>query len=148
MRGWPIVRFEDLVLDAHLTLTGVCQALDLTWDDAMLTWPKPIEAVAYSTNANATFTRSIRAGGFAASVLPDRAEWRCDAVPPGEMHWFDRTFSEYNAYHGYPMTMSAPDDTGGSAEVSPPRYEGTKRQRIAAEIQRIQWISDMLKESR
>jgi hypothetical protein len=126
-RGWPIVRYEDLVHNPEATLRRTCDALDLPWDDAMIHWPKPIESIAAAANGNKTFA-ATRSGGLLNSVVPELAEVRTDRIPPNDLEWIDRELHEMNTALGYPAHI----DARSAITTSPravPNFECTRRHR-------------------
>src|SRR5262249_11857925 len=58
--GWPIIRYEDILRDGRGTLKAACDRLRLPWDEAMATWPKRLDEIAYvGPDPNQTFAKSI-----------------------------------------------------------------------------------------
>jgi len=136
---WPILKFEDLLATPESALMQVCADLALCWDDDMILWPKPLEAIAYVGTPNQTFAKSICAGSLVGAIQPQVPESLAAGLPVVELEWLDRTFAEYNRVHGYPLCVPCASSVQDDVLVVP-RFAGSRRQRIAAEIERIQWI--------
>jgi hypothetical protein len=141
---WPILRFEDLLTRQELPLMQACADLSLSWDDAMVLWPKPLTAIAYVHVPNRTFAGTMGKGSLAAAILPHQVEVRGDSIPRSELQWLEKTFEDYNRAHGYALEIPSVADDEPANQTPLPRFEGSKRQRIAAAIERIQWISDVM----
>src|SRR5579872_6050429 len=137
---WPILRFEDVVLQEQTALRAICHTLSLPWDDDMTQWPKQASELAYFSTPNPTFAKSIDKGSLSAAILKDKADACKGALPAEEKNWLEETFAEYNAFHGYPKEISQSLDGEQPDRLPLPAFEGTRRQRIAAEIERLQWI--------
>ena len=136
--GWTIVKYEDFIQDERRTLLRICQAADLAWDDAMLSWPKKASEIAYMSEANDTFAASMGKGWLAAAKLPGKAEVRIDHLPITELEWLERMFSSYNDCHGYP-TKVQPAATGAvPISMAPPSSaESPVRQWYRREAERL-----------
>lgn len=140
---WPILRFEDLLVKQDAPLMQACAELSLSWDDAMVLWPKPIDSIAYVGVPNRTFANSIGNGSLAAAILPHQLDVKVASIPRAELKWLEKTFAEYNSIHGYPLEIPYDSGTQPVDEAPWPCFEGSRRQRVAAEIERIQWIREM-----
>lgn len=124
--GWPVMRYEDVVLQPEATLRRGCEQVELPWDEAMLTWPKPIEQIADAANGNKTFANT-RGTGLLSTLVPSLTDVRTDRIPPQDLEWIEREFQEMNAALGYPVHL-----TGNAPALPPvavPNYECTRRWR-------------------
>ena len=155
--NWPILKYEDFIDDHTSVLTDTCGRLRLDWDDAMLAWPKKLRDIAYIFEPSgagengsvrsfqATFMKSIQQGSLSAAKLHDRNRLGVDRLPQAELEWLEETFSEYNAFHGYPAHVPASQN---SFPMHPPRFEGTTREWYYNEVERLrienQNLSDKL----
>jgi hypothetical protein len=122
--GWPIVRYEALMEDERGVLQRACRDLGLEWEEGMISWPKPLSAIAYVGEPNKTFARSIQKGSLSASKLSEKAALRIDGLPKTELEWLEDTFSDYCAVHGYPARVPPPADAG---DLVAPSYHQTSR---------------------
>jgi len=84
--GGPVVDAADLLRDPPAVLSGLCAALGITYDDAMLSWPagrRDTDGV-WAPHWYASVERST---GFAPYdptpvEVPDRLRWLVDAAQP------------------------------------------------------------------
>jgi len=124
-RGWPVVRYEDLIVEPEKTLKDACAALELPWDDAMLNWPKAESDIADASFGNPTFVQS-RGVGIRQTLRPSLGAVKTGNIPPADLEWLEREFGEMNQALGY-----AEHVTGGQSrsEVARavPRFENTRR---------------------
>ena len=74
--GGPVVDAADLLRDAPTVLSGLCAALGIGYDPAMLTWPKAREQIAAPGHGSKTF-RSSRGGSLAETL---QAEFSADVL--------------------------------------------------------------------
>ena len=127
--GWPIVKYEDLVNQERSTLQDLCGLMTIPWDEAMLTWPKPLEDIAYVAPGlvNATLLASTGKGSIGAAKLSDKTRIRIDGLPKMELDWLQDVFARYNEVHGYPVTVTYEGTQKPTESMPPPRLEGTPR---------------------
>jgi hypothetical protein len=139
--GWPILKFEDFLLDPRLELTSLCHELQLEWDEAMISWPKPLSSIAYVGTPNRTFAESIVRGSASAALDREKSATRVEGLLPREQDWLEQTFAEFNAYHGYPSHV--PYCIGIHDEYASPRFVGTRRQRTRDAIDWLKSVIDV-----
>jgi len=78
-RDWPILGYEQFVRAPEPSLQTLCTAIDLPWDAAMLSWPKPANQIADARYGNPTFHKP----NMAACSRPASATYRnhTDRIP-------------------------------------------------------------------
>jgi hypothetical protein len=131
-RQWPILRYEALLEDPETTLRATCCDLGLAWDPAMLTWPKPAADIADAGSGNQTFFDSLAQGG-ARQAIQRRPAGETHDIPGEVLEWMARHFADYDAANGY---ASETDAVGGAdTAFGPPRFEGTRRDQTARELE-------------
>src|SRR5271165_5083146 len=54
-KGWPILQYEHFLKEPEKALRTSCKELDLPWDQAMMSWPKPRTAIKDARFGNETF---------------------------------------------------------------------------------------------
>ena len=84
--GGPVVDAADLLRDPPTVLSGLCAALGIAYDEAMLTWP-PGRRETDGVWAPHWYASVERSTGFAPydpapAVVPDRLRWLVDAARP------------------------------------------------------------------
>ena len=124
-RGWPLMRYEDLIVEPEKTLKDACAALQLPWDEAMLTWPKAESDIADASFGNPTFVES-RGVGIRQTLRPSLGAVKTANIPPADLEWLEREFREMNAAMGYAEHVAG---APGKSEVARavPRFENTRR---------------------
>ena len=130
-RGWPVIRYETLVVEPEATLRATCDAMGLPWDPGMMTWPKPKEDFAAPAHGSPTFRASLSgARDFASSVNPKLADLKTKNIPPTDLEWMEREFADFNTAMGYPPSAPpAGDRASFAADRAVPRWENTRRWR-------------------
>src|SRR3954447_7545544 len=127
-KGWPVIRYETLVKeDPQPVLRAACDAMQLPWDDGMLTWPKKKEDFAAPAHGSPTFRSTLGAGGnLRATLNPKLADLKTKSVPPEDLDWMEREFAAFNREMGYPehAPRNAPPETPTRAI---PKWENTRR---------------------
>ncbi|WP_041064282.1 hypothetical protein [Thiolapillus brandeum] len=99
-QGIPIFRYEDLAGDAEASLRGLCEDLGLSWDPAMLNWPKPAADIADARHGNARFMNADKAGLEA--VFDPRLALRISGrIHEEDLVWLEETFAAFNQDMGY-----------------------------------------------
>lgn len=124
--GWPILRYESFVVEPEAMLRRTCDALDLEWDDSMLTWPKPFEAIAAAGHGNSTF-RTRRGTTFAETVDPDLAVPNVDRIGVDDLRWLETEFADFNAAHDYPAELRPNEIPADLPPRAVPKWENTRR---------------------
>jgi hypothetical protein len=143
--GHPIVRFEDLLACPVDTLKGLCDRMSLEWTDDMVTWPKPTSTFVGFGSTNETFRHSVGGRGLCEAVIPEKGlPAAATRLPAEDRTWLEHTFAEYNDVHGYPREVSPEAGEAALQSVGVPRFDGTKRQRVASAVERLQWIPPTL----
>jgi hypothetical protein len=122
---WPILRYDRFLLDPEEVLAAACAKLQLPWDDAMLTWPKPKAAIFDTRHGNRTFRRSC--GNSLWESLHPGPKSSCRlALPVSEHIWLENEFARFNQVNGYPAHMplgSSADTENGDI----PCFDVTRR---------------------
>ncbi len=134
-KGWPILKFEDLIEGERATLQRVCCALALPWDEGMITWPKSAQEIAYMNEPNRTFHKSLLAGSLPSAKLPDKAKVCLGQIPLSELEWIEATFAAYNNYHLYPARVLP--ETKLSPALAAPSFGYTRRHWFSQEYERL-----------
>jgi hypothetical protein len=132
------MKYEDFIQDERAVLMKTCQAMNLSWDEGMISWPKRSSEIAYvHDEPNETFIRSIDKGSLMTAKLQDKAQIQIDHLPRTELEWLEDTFSAYNDFHGYPKKIRRPQKDGAPISMAAPRFEGTAREWYYSEIERL-----------
>ncbi len=126
--GWPIIRYESCVTEAKPTLRRACEQLGLAWSDDMLTWPKARDQISKPVHGNATF-RESRGDSFASTVKSQLADIRVDQIPPGDLEWMEREFTDFNEAMKYPRHVQRKAPWDRAFHVAEARFENTTRHR-------------------
>ena len=105
--GWPILRYEQFLLDPEEVLAEACTRLQLPWDDAMLTWPKPKSAIFDTRHGNETFRQNCGSSLWD-SLRPSGKPLHQLVIPAGENLWLENEFAQYNQVNGYPAHRALP----------------------------------------
>lgn len=105
--GWPILSYEQFLLDPEEVLAGTCFKLQLPWDDAMLSWPKPKAAIFDTRHGNEMFRQSC-ADSLRNSLRPSRKPAHQLVIPNGDHRWLENEFAHYNQANGYPAHLALP----------------------------------------
>jgi hypothetical protein len=124
-RGWPMMRYEDFAAEPLRALRDACAALGLPWDEAMATWPKPLERIAVPDNGNVTFTQT-RGVSLQESMKPTLAGMKTENVPRADLNWMERHFADMNAAMNYPAHVE-PQAKESLPERLAPAFENTRR---------------------
>lgn len=133
-RGWPILKYEDLMVRQRACLMETCEQIGLDWDEGMVTWPKRRTDVAYIGKLNRTFEQSMEKGTLAKAILSGKAEVSTRGLPESEHRWLEDTFASYNKAHDYSAHVPSPIEYGEESTPLPaPRYEGSVRDWLYSE---------------
>ena len=128
---WPTVRYETLVVEPEPTLRRACEAMNLAWDEGMMTWPKQKDQFAAPRHGSPTFRQSLGTN-FASTVRPSLADLKVGNVPPQDLEWMEREFEEFNRACGYVEHAAAPVTASGREPREAravPKWENTRRYR-------------------
>lgn len=131
--GLPVVRYESLVEDASSTLRSACEALDLPWDEAMLSWPKSGSEIADAGSGNETFFRSLHRGGARFALMPEKVARQAEDIAPADLEWIAEKFREYDRINQYETTTESVD---GKGDFDLPRFQDTRRDAMQKELRR------------
>lgn len=123
--GWPILRYEQFLLDPEETLAQTCFKLQLPWDEAMLTWPKPKAAILDTRHGNRTFRQS-RGNNLWDSLHQDPQASGRLAIPGAEHAWLEKEFADFNQVNGYPAHTPVFSSVG-PADADIPRFQMARR---------------------
>jgi hypothetical protein len=124
-KNWPILRYERFLLDPEEVLAAACAQLQLPWDDAMLTWPKPKAAIFDTRHGNETFRRNC-GHSLWASLKPVRSRSHQLVMPASEHLWLEDEFAHFNQVNGYsahlPLSADVDEEAGDI-----PTFDVTRR---------------------
>ena len=126
---WPILRYDQFLKQPEQTLRAACVKLGLTWDEAMMSWPKPRVAILNTRHGNETFRRSC-AANLRASLQTARAAQKPleqRTMPACELAWLEREFAYYNQVNDYPAHVSMQPATQAEEERAIPTYGVARR---------------------
>lgn len=137
-RGWPLMRYEDLIAQPEETLQNACAALELPWDEAMLNWPKAEAGIADPSFGNPTFVQS-RGVGIRQTLRPSLAEVKTQNIPPADLEWIEREFAGMNRTMGYPEHVPPAAENGSLPVRAAPRFENTRRYERLLRKNRVHW---------
>lgn len=130
-RGWPVMRYETLIVEPEATLHKACEEMALPWDEAMLIWPKQKDDIAAPRHGSPTFRKSL-GPTFKDTVKPTLADLRTGNIPPGDLEWLEAEFAEFNRAFSY-IEHAPAAATGvsweGREKRAVPRWENTRRHR-------------------
>lgn len=128
--GIVTFHYEDFIAAPAATLQLVCQRLDMSWDEAMLTWPKSADRIADCKNGNDSFWSSCGDGlletiaRYPESVVTPR-------LPAGDLKWLETEFRDFNEANGYPLHLddacALPSPRPGNCVTTAPNFEVTRR---------------------
>lgn len=120
---WPMIQYEQFAHSPEVTLRQTCQALNLPWDQAMISWPKPPQQIANLHHGSATFGASKK-GGLLGTVRPDQVDLVRHPIGAADHAWLEAEFAEFNRANGYAPHRDIPAD---SVDRLAPRFDVTRR---------------------
>lgn len=123
--GWPVVKYEDFILDAPGVLKEYIGKLELPWTDHMLVWHKNLEDLAFPGIGNETFHRTLGYEKRLDKILLQNTKPDTSNIPVREIDWLEREFQEYNRINGY--AMEADRGLYSDQAVSLPDFNVTRR---------------------
>lgn len=127
-KKWPILKYEVLIRDPKGELRRICDLLGLPWDEAMATWPKGEESIAYMGNGNPTFLNTKQGP---ADLLTTIAKYQEREVQPKESHTLNFLETMAEAIDHPENTRHAPDGLTPTTMMLPPvRFWGTRRHEL------------------
>jgi hypothetical protein len=136
--GTVLLRYEDFVKSPDCTLIQVCSQLGLSWDPAMLTWPKAPERIADRKNGNGSFWNSR-----GTSLVESLASYRekPEVLPAADLQWLESEFREFNVTSGYPMHWAAAAESLSDARsLDLPSFEVTRRYKWETAQKPFRWL--------
>jgi sulfotransferase family protein len=141
-RGWPMLRYESLLLDPETTLRRACLDLELDWDAGMLAWPKPLQAMGNVRGGSPTFWKT-RGATLHDTLREYREEDTLEGIAPGDWHWLEREFEEFNSVNEYgPMT--APAEVPSAGDAAEPDFIVTRRYTWETRRKMMRWIGSLV----
>ncbi len=126
--GGAMLRYEDFVATPEATLRAACNQLDLSWDDAMLRWPKAPQHISHMNNGNESFW-TTRGTGLLETLAQYRSS-KTSLIAAADLEWLESEFEAYNVANGYPRHLSPvgdPNTEVNSAVLPAPSFEVTRR---------------------
>ena len=103
-RGIPVFRFEDLLARPEQSLRLLCEQMSLSWQQAMVDWPKPPQQIADGRHGNARFMASSRKG-LRSAIDPDLGKKIRGRIHEEDLAWLEDVFADYNRSLGYPAAL-------------------------------------------
>jgi hypothetical protein len=122
---WPILCYERFLLDPEEVLAETCASLQLPWDDAMLTWPKPKAAILDTRHGNQTF-RQTCGNSLWESLNPGPKSAGRLTIPVSEHIWLENEFALFNQVNSYPAHVPQVSSMDGE-DGDIPCFEATRR---------------------
>ena len=128
--NWPMIRYESLVADPRTALERLCTEMQVSWDDAMLSWPKPKAELAAPAHGSPTFRATLGDGKNVFDVVdPAMAGLRVDSIPPSDLEWMEHEFADFNRRMGYAEHAPRDPSVTSTDDRAVPRWENTRRYR-------------------
>jgi hypothetical protein len=142
-RDWPMIRYESFVREPERVLRDACSALELPWDDAMLTWPKDRSLIADTKHGNQTF-RDTRGQGLLKSLRPGSDELKPGAIPTADLDWLESEFAEFNRANLYFTHVPMPRTENAIPVRAIPSFEMTRRHKWEIRRKPLRWFMHSL----
>lgn len=140
----PVLKFEDFVVAPETCLKTACQSLGLDWDQAMMTWPKPADAIANMRHGNATFRASDKQG-LTAALQHNEVKAVTGTMHKQDLDWLEATFTTYNEALGYPEHISGITTKAGRAI---PSWQVSRRKKWRLKQKFFRYLLSKLKLSK
>jgi hypothetical protein len=139
--GTAAFRYEDFIAAPAATLDAACRQLDLPWDDAMLTWPKPAIQIANREGGNETFWSSL-GNGLVGTIARYKASAAEPRLSPTDLEWLEGEFREFNVACGYPLHWPDANKPGFATDsgLSGPCFEVTRRYEWETKRKPLRWL--------
>jgi len=135
--NWPILSFEKFVRNPEHELRAVLTQLGLSWNDAMMQWPKQASDISYLSEGNRTFLGSIStANCLKDALLVGKSKVAEYPVPEQDLEWLEDLFAHYNTVNGYPLKKNEIKKNGG--ELGKPDFERTSRKKLYYRIYELE----------
>jgi hypothetical protein len=135
--GWPILKFESFLAEPERALQDTCRSLGLSWDPSMITWPKTVADIANTRHGNETF-RTSRGPCLTDTMREPSAN--LSHVLPGDLHWLETEFKEYNQINGYPRSLPTSVSPLRLTQRAIPRYSVTRHSQRKARYRPVPWF--------
>jgi predicted O-methyltransferase YrrM len=131
--GWPTLKYENLIRNPREELQRICELLGLSWDEAMVTWPKSEASIAYMANGNPTF-HSTKQGS--ADLLSTITKYQQRDTQVNESKNLDFLGSLIEGMDGSSRSLAQPADKARLSPLTLPsvRFWGTRRQILETEL--------------
>jgi hypothetical protein len=137
--GTALMKYEDFVDSPETTLQRVCTELNVSWDSAMLTWPKPAERIADRRNGNGSFWNS-RDACLMQTLARYGTKSDFPALPPVHLQWLESEFRDYNESNGYPLHLDAASVEAADTIDNAPNFESTRRYKWETAQKPFRWL--------
>jgi hypothetical protein len=124
--AWPILRYESFVASPETELQNACSALQIPWDEAMISWPKTREQMADARWGSRVLHES-RNQTLRDSLRTDRAAVQTQNILPDDFAWLEREFAEFNRDMNYAAHVDYLAPTNLDSTRLVPCYENTRR---------------------
>lgn len=138
-RGWPILRYENLLAEPEATLRRACYDLGLAWDEGMLCWPKAPDDIADTEHGNRTFW-ATRGRDLSETIASHAEDFKPHAVAADDWAWLEEVFGAFNAAHHYPLAMEVPETGQSRPPRAIPGFDGTRRSKWELRSRPIRWF--------
>jgi hypothetical protein len=143
-KGWPILRYESLLKNHEKTLKETCQRMALSWDDAMLDWPKRANQIADTSRGSESF-RQTQGRTLAETLARYSAQKREEKlIGGGDLAWLESEFHVFNAINGYPIHVSACAEANDSSSAAICNFQELRRYRWELQRKPIRWLLNSL----
>jgi hypothetical protein len=124
--GWPTLRYESFASDPETTLHQTCDRLGLSWDEAILLWPKQPNEIANAQWGNDTFW-ATRGPNLAETLSRHVGRRSVQTIAAADLAWLEHEFHEFNVANGYPLEREQAATGGQEPSGLLPSFEATRR---------------------
>jgi hypothetical protein len=143
-KRWPILRYESFVNDSEAVLRKACRDLALSWDAAMLIWPKQASDIADTGRGNKSFWQTM--GSNLAETLArfsgrNNEEGQIDGA---DLTWLENEFHAFNTEYGYPLHLESFVSQGAHIAQETCDFRKTRRYRWELQRKPIRWLLDSI----
>ena len=148
-RGWPMLRYEDFLIEPEKVLRKACADLGLPWDKSMLQWSKEPDDIAYAErDGNKTFW-TTRGNNLTETLAHhaehvDRTGVDRTGIASDDWKWLESEFRAFNVENHYPLSLAAPQGPEDPAKSSMPSFEVTRRYGWETQRKPIRWLLSTL----
>jgi hypothetical protein len=140
--GGVKLRYEDFLAEPATTLKLACNQLGITWDEAMLTWPKSPSHVADHSGGNDSFWKT-RGSSAVETIARYPKTHPTPRLSVAELHWLETEFRDFNVANGYPLQLKSVTQSPlelGSSEIDRPSFEVTRRYEWENKRKPFRWL--------